>query len=264
MDDPSFYLEGIVREKDELKDFEGPLSLILMLLQKNKIEIREIRVSEILDQYLDYLAEMQKMDLEVTSEFVRMASYLLYIKTKTLLSGEEEVSELEAVMESLEALKCRDALAAVREVAPLLGESYREGVLLYSRAPEAAPPSAADYPYVHRPVELLTALLHLFRSTEEKLPELTQITQAMPQRIVYSIRTKSRQILDRLALRNISLNELYAECRSRSELVATFISVLELCSIGSLFVSVSRRGDGYDLSFAGGDIDEILEQIEES
>ena len=96
MDDPSFYLEGIVREKDELKDFEGPLSLILMLLQKNKIEIREIRVSEILDQYLDYLAEMQKMDLEVTSEFVRMASYLLYIKTKTLLSGEEEVSELEA------------------------------------------------------------------------------------------------------------------------------------------------------------------------
>ena len=84
---------------------------------------------------------MQKMDLEVTSEFVRMASYLLYIKTKTLLSGEEEVSELEALMESLEALKCQDALAAVREVAPLLGESDRGGVLLDSRAPAAGPPS---------------------------------------------------------------------------------------------------------------------------
>ena len=245
MDDPSFYLEGVLREKDELKDFEGPLSLILMLLQKNKIEIRDIRVSDILDQYLEYLAKMQEMDLEVTSEFVRMASYLLYIKTKTLLSGEEEISELEALMESLEALRCRDALTAVREAAPLLGEAYRQGVLLYSRAPEPAPPSAADYPYFHRPVELLTAL-------------------AMPQHIVYSIRTKSRQILDRLRLRNISLNELYAECRSRSELVATFISVLELCNMGSLFVSVSRHGDGYDLSFAGGDIDEILEQIEES
>ena len=264
MDDPSFYLEGVLREKDELKDFEGPLSLILMRLQKNKIEIRDIRVSEILDQYLEYLAKMQEMDLEVTSEFVRMASYLLYIKTKTLLSGEEEISELEALMESLEALRCRDALTAVREAAPLLGEAYRQGVLLYSRAPEPAPPSAADYPYFHRPVELLTALLHLFISTEEKPPELTQITQAMPQHIVYSIRTKSRQILDRLRLRNISLNELYAECRSRSELVATFISVLELCNMGSLFVSVSRHGDGYDLSFAGGDIDEILEQIEES
>ena len=99
--------------------------------------------------------------------------------------------------------------------------------------------------------------------TARRLAEMTGISQAIPQRIVYSIRSKSRQILDKLRLRNISLNELYRECRSRSELVATFISVLELCSMGSLVVSVSRRGDGYDLSFAGGDIDEILEQIEE-
>ena len=264
MEDPYFYLEGVVREKDELKDFEGPLSLILMLLQKNKIEIRDIRISEILDQYLDYIGKMQELDLEGSSEFVRMASYLLYIKTKTLLSGEEEVSELEALMESLEALKCKDSLAAVREIAPLLGDAYSEGALLYSRAPEPAPSSAAEYPYSHKPVELLKALLQLFTSTEARPPELSQIARALPQRIVYSIRAKSRQILDRLRIRNISLNELYAECRSRSELVATFISVLELCSMGSLVVSVSRHGDGYDLSFAGGDIDEILEQIEES
>ena len=77
MEDPNFYLEGVLHEKDELKDFEGPLSLILMLLQKNKIEIRDIRISEILDQYLEYLNKMQEMDLEIASEFVRMASYLL-------------------------------------------------------------------------------------------------------------------------------------------------------------------------------------------
>ena len=264
MEDPNFYLEGIVREKDELKDFEGPLSLILMLLQKNKIEIRDLRISEILDQYLEYLAKMQEMDLEVTSEFVRMASYLLYVKTKTLLSGDEEVSELEALMESLETLKCKDALTAVREVAPLLGNAYRQGALLYSRLPEPAPPVAAEYPYSHKPVELLKALLRVFTVTEERLPgELSAITRAIPNRIVYSIRSKSRQILDRLRLRNISLNELYSECRSKSELVATFISVLELCGMGSVVVSVSRRGDGYDLSFAGGDIAEILEQIED-
>lgn len=264
MEDPNFYLEGIVREKDELKDFEGPLSLILMLLQKNKIEIRDLRISEILDQYLDYLAKMQEMDLEVTSEFVRMASYLLFIKTKTLLSGEEEVSELEALMESLEALRCKDALAAVREVAPLLGSAYRQGALLYSRLPEPAPAVAAEYPYSHKPVELLKALLRVFAATGERPSgELSMMVQAIPNRIVYSIRSKSRQILSRLRLRNIALNELYEECRSKSELVATFISVLELCSMGSVVVSVSRRGDGYDLSFAGGDIDEILEQIEE-
>ena len=79
MDNPSFHLEGVVREKDEMQDFEGPLSLILMLLSKNKIEIRDIKISEILDQYLEYLAEMESMDLEIASEFIQMASHLLFI-----------------------------------------------------------------------------------------------------------------------------------------------------------------------------------------
>ena len=63
MDNPSFFLEGVVRNKDELQNFEGPLSLILLLLSKNKIEIRDISISDILDQYLEYLDKMQSMDL---------------------------------------------------------------------------------------------------------------------------------------------------------------------------------------------------------
>ena len=75
MENPTFHLEGIVKDKNELQDFSGPLSLILMLLSKNKIEIRDIKISEILDQYLEYLAEMERMDLEIASEFVQMASH---------------------------------------------------------------------------------------------------------------------------------------------------------------------------------------------
>ena len=89
MENPNFYLEGVVRDKSEMQDFEGPLSLILMLLSKNKIEIRDIVISDILDQYLAYLDEMQSMDLEIASEFVQMASHLLYIKTRMLLTQEE-------------------------------------------------------------------------------------------------------------------------------------------------------------------------------
>ena len=125
MDNPSFYLEGIVREKDELQDFEGPLSLILMLLAKNKIEIRDISISDILEQYLDYLDKMQSMDLEIASEFVQMASHLLYIKTQTLLAGDEEVSELEVLMASLEQLKCRDIFAAVPATDIVLYTTFR-------------------------------------------------------------------------------------------------------------------------------------------
>ena len=101
MENLSFHLESIVKEKDSMQDFEGPLSLILMLLQKNKIEIKDLRVSDILDQYLAYLEEMQSLDLEISSEFVQMASHLLYLKTRELLTVEEEVSELDLLRQSL-------------------------------------------------------------------------------------------------------------------------------------------------------------------
>ena len=139
MENPNFHLEGIIHEKDELQDFEGPLSLILALLQKNKIEIRDLQISEILDQYLAWMDEMQSMDLEIASEFVQMASHLLYIKTRTLLTSEEEVSELEVLMESLEQLKARDNLAAVREVVPALKTASERGMLYFAKLPEPLP-----------------------------------------------------------------------------------------------------------------------------
>ena len=136
MDNPSFRLEGIVREKDSMQDFEGPLSLILMLLQKNKIEIRDLSVSDILDQYLEYLNRMQSMDLEIASEFVQMASHLLYLKTRTLLTTEEEVSELEILMQSLEQLQARDRFAAMSVVIPQLKASSEKGLLYLTNQPE--------------------------------------------------------------------------------------------------------------------------------
>ena len=104
-DDPTYFLEGVIHDKSEMADFEGPLSLILLLLSKNKIEIRDIKISEILDQYLEYLNAMEKLDLEIASEFVQMASYLLYIKTRMLLTEEKEVTELEQLIASLEQRK---------------------------------------------------------------------------------------------------------------------------------------------------------------
>ena len=152
MENPSFFLEGVVKEKNELQDFEGPLSLILMLLSKNKIERRDIKISEMLDQYLEYLAQMQSMDLEIASEFVQMASHLLYIKTKTLLtSDDEEVSELEVLMASLEQLKCKDVYNAVRQVTPELKQASELGLLYFSKLPEPLPKTAKEYEYRHEP-----------------------------------------------------------------------------------------------------------------
>ena len=256
MENPSFYLEGVVREKNELQDFEGPLSLILMLLSKNKIEIRDIKISEILDQYLEYLDQMQK----IASEFVQMASHLLYIKTKTLLTQEEEVSELEVLIASLEQLKSRDTLSAVKQVIPQLKEASELGLLYFSKLPEPLPKTSKEYEYRHEPVDLLKALSNIY-SRGGRMAEPEELTQAVPKRIVYSVRDKSRQIIDLLRRGSVYLTELYSTCRSRSEVVATFISVLELCSMGS--IHIDRADEGYSLSFTGGDVDEIIEKIVE-
>ena len=80
MENITYHLQGVIKSEEDYKDFEGPLNLILMLLSKNKIEIKDIKISLILDQYLEQIDIMQSMDLEVASEFIQMASHLLYLK----------------------------------------------------------------------------------------------------------------------------------------------------------------------------------------
>lgn len=260
MEDLTFHLEGVVKEKNELQDFSGPLSLILMLLSKNKIEIRDIKISEILDQYLEYLAEMERMDLEIASEFVQMASHLLYIKTKTLLAGEEEVSELEELMTSLEQLKCRDVYAALQKLTPELKKASETGLLYYTKLPEPLPKIKGEYEYKHEAADLFKALLSVVSRGGTAAPE-EYTRQIAPSRIIYEVRTKSREIIALIQNSSRHLNELYRDCKSRSELVATFISILELCSMGN--VELHEEDGDYLISFVGGNIDEILEKIEE-
>ena len=261
MENPNFYLEGVLHDKSEMQDFEGPLSLILMLLSKNKIEIRDIVISDILDQYLAYLDKMQSMDLEIASEFVQMAAHLLYIKTRMLLTQEEEVSELEVLLQSLEQLKAKDSFAAIQQVTPELKKASELGLLYYAKLPEPLPRTTREYEYRHEPVDLLRALYRVY-SRGGKTPEQEDsIDAAIPRRIIYSVRSKSREILERLRAGESTLDALYRACASRSEVVATFVSVLELISMGS--VRIDREEEHFRLRFIGGDVEEILEKIEE-
>ena len=262
--EPTFRLEGVVHERgeDALADFEGPLSLILQLLGKNKIEIRDISVSEILDQYLAYLDEMQRMDLEIASEFVQMAAYLLYIKTRTLLAQEKEVTELEELMSSLEKLRAKGARESIKAVLPEFVAMSERGRDLFTRAQEPLPREARIYDYRHEPAELMSALLAAFSREDMKPPAAKELVKLAPKRIVYGVREKSRELIERLRTRGrAELGALCRECKSRSEVVAVFLSVLELCAMGSL--TVSEGGGGLLLEFTGGDTEKLLEAIEE-
>ena len=259
MENPTFYLEGVIKSKEEMQDFEGPLTLILMLLSKNKIEIRDVKIADILDQYLAWLEQMQSMDLEIASEFVQMASHLVYIKTKTLLAGTEEVSELEQLLSSLEQLQSREAFQALKEILPDMSGRLAEGALLISTPPEPMP-RYGEYDYRHAPWELLAALAGMLQKGAS-VPEEETAVRAIPRPILYSVREKGRQLLELLRQSgDISLRSLYALAGTRSELVATFLSVLEMCSLGS--VQLTEREEGFVVHFAGGKTEEILESLD--
>ena len=96
----------------KIDNFEGPIDLLLYFIEKNKMKIDEINLTEITDQYIDYLNEMERMNLEIASEFLIMTSTLLYLKSKNLLpkqeEEEEELSEEELIRRIIEYKKFKD------------------------------------------------------------------------------------------------------------------------------------------------------------
>ena len=160
MDDLTFHLPNLVNNKGEQTDFTGPLSLILQLLSRNKVEIKDIRIGDILDQYLAWLDTMERMDLEVTGEFITMASYLLYIKAKTLLEGTRDVEELGQLISSLEEQQRKETLERMKLAADWLGGRSELGAGIFIRTPEpiTGPP---EYRYAHKGQELLRALTEI-------------------------------------------------------------------------------------------------------
>lgn len=260
MENMTYRLEGVLKSSSDDRDFEGPLNLILVLLSKNKIEIRDIQISLILDQYLEQIEKMQSMDLEVAAEFIQMASHLLYLKTRTLLAAEdEEISELDALIASLEQLKSRDAYAGIKQVTGEFDRKTRVGLQYFSRQPEPLP--RQQYQYRHEPYELLSAFADMLARGGQS-PETVEPLQIVPKKIVYAVRTKSREILSVLQeCGTLSLQALFAETASRSELVATFLSVLELCAVGGLTITSSETGFSVALA-EGADTQQLLEAME--
>ena len=257
MSDPVFHLSGIVHGHSGEEDFTGPLSLILLLLSKNKVEIRDIKISLILDQYLAYLHEMEEMDLDVASEFVAMASHLAYIKSRMLVASEdEEISELEELIQGLERLRRKDDYAKIRAVTDLFGRMYRTGAGYIAKPPEALPVKK-DYTYRHEPEQLLRAMANLMARDEFRPLADLSFASHYPQKIPFPVAVKAEEIMEKLKqYGSVRLDGLFYSCGSRSEMIAVFISVLEMCRSGVILlngtdenVSLSLSGKESSLSF---------------
>jgi len=232
LENPVFKLEKVVRSKsEEMQDFEGPLDLILFLLSKNKMEIQDISIALICDQYVAWLERRQRMDLEVASEFVAMASHLVYIKTRMLLSLEDEEaqSEMDALIQSLEERRRGESYGRVKALAARLEPMAEFGRNIVTRNPEPVK-RGKIFEYDHERAELLLAMAEIRSRAERALPPPKAAFREIVQHEPYPVESKAREILRRLREHGITrFRLLFQGNRSRSEIVATFLAVLELC-----------------------------------
>ena len=232
MENPVFKLEKVVRSKaEEMQDFEGPLDLILFLLGKNKMEIQDISISLICDQYIAWLEHRQKMDLEVASDFVAMASHLVYIKTRMLLSIEDEEaqSEMDALIQSLEERRRNEKYIRVKAVAEKLGPMGEFGRNVITRNPEPVK-RGKIYEYDQEKADLILAMAEIQNRSERRLPPPRTAFDQIVHHAPYPVESKAREIIQRLKEGGMTrFLLLFRGNRSRSEVVATFLAVLELC-----------------------------------
>ena len=247
MTEPQYRLEGIVHTRNEgMEDFEGPLDVIFLLLSKNKIEIADVSITAILEQYLAYLDEMKRLDMEIASEFITMASHLMLIKTKMLLSAAEAAeaeSELDLLRQSLIERQRKDAMEQIRMAIAVLEPRNEIGRCLFTKEPE---PLKRDqtYRYQHESADLLRALDGISERNQRRLPPPTVNFKGIVGKEPYPVARKAGEILRTLVLRGVErLMNLFRGNRSRSEIVATFISVLELCKSGSVRLEDDISGE---------------------
>ena len=247
MAQPQYRLEGIVRTRSELmEDFEGPLDVIFELLSKNKIEIQDVSITAILEQYLNYLEEMKRLDMEIASEFITMASHLMLIKTKMLLSAAEQAeaqSELDLLRQSLVDRKRKEAMEQIRSAVQILEPRNEIGRCLFTKEPE---PLRRDktYQYRHDILDLLRALDLISERNQRQLPPPTVNFQGIVGKEPYPIGRKTGEVLRQLVLRGAErLKNLFKGNRSRSEIVATFLAILDLCKTNTVSLEDDVNGE---------------------
>ncbi|MBR4770483.1 MAG: segregation/condensation protein A [Clostridia bacterium] len=222
----------------KLEQFEGPLDLLLSLCQKNKVDITDIPIALICRQYLDYLAEAERMDMDVAGEFIVMASELMAIKAKMLLprTGDDQEDPRKELADAL--LLLQQAKEAAAELKPLYEEYSGRMVKDNDEIPpENGFPLGLDTGLL---TKALNVLLARFKSFEQ--PPQTVFDPLIKRRVV-SVEEKIDEIMDILEIQeSASLFFLLKDAENRSDLLARFIGILELVKLQRIVITEDNTG----------------------
>lgn len=202
--------------------FEGPMDLLLHLISKHKININDIPIVELVNQYVDYVRQMQEQDFDVAGEFLEMAARLIYIKTVSLLPKHEEAEILKKELTG-ELIEYRDC--------KLMAEKLSQQTAGFNRFVRPASEGYVNYDYerFHEGEELLNAYIAAAGRGKRRLPPPLDSFKVIVAKRFVAVATKVNSVLrklkDRKKLRFLSLFE---DAQTKSDMVATFLAVLEL------------------------------------
>ena len=218
--------------KIKVADFEGPFDLLLHLIKKNKMNIYNVEIYKVTNQYLRYLDEMKEMDLEITSEFIVVAATLIEIKSKTLLPKhkveEEDEEDIEkTLLEKLIIYK------KIKEATEFFKGKYTSSGNIYTKKPEVIEEikGPVDNDELLRNVTLLD-LYNIYNNLLEIYLNKQNKGNVIQKKIYvdkYKIEDKLDYLFEKLKEKKITeFSDLMMECECKLECVVTFLALLEL------------------------------------
>lgn len=228
----------------KIEGFEGPLDLLLQLISRNKLNIYDIPLTILIDQYLEQIKMFEQEEMEIGSEFLEMASRLLYIKTVSLLPRHDEIVQLKEELEGelLEYMVCQQIANKLSEMQGGLDRFVKK-------------PSEYNFPktyeLVHSSEVMYLSYLAAVGRGKRKLPPSTAPFSKIVAKKIVAVSTKIVFVIRNLwSGGNKKLKSLYKTANSRSELVATFLAVLELCKANR--VRIDGDSDNAEISLIKG------------
>lgn len=233
MDTPLYHLEV----------FDGPLDLLLSLIAKNKVDVYDIPIALILDQYMEYIDRMHDMNMEVAGEFIVMASELMLIKSRMLLPkppSEEEEDPRAALARAL--VEYQRAKAA----AVYLGEQYQNFAGRIIKEPDVLDKTLD--PPVDLEIELLSKAMDRILARNRDIPRMAKeseraIGQLIKERVV-PVSEKIIGVMRELRRKgSVAFEELMLSSKNRSDLIAAFSAVLELVRAQRITLAETEDGD---------------------
>lgn len=211
----------------KIENFEGPLDLLCYLIDKNKMNVCDIKISDITDQYIDYINKMEEMNLEVTSEFLIMASTLLYLKSKTLLpidtEEKEEISEEELLRRIIEYKK-------YKEITKKLKEFYIEHSKRISKLPEEIKLPKQKLEKEYKKEIIPETYSKVINTNKNRINKNAKNIQKIAITDTYTVGSKVKQMFKELIKnKRFVFNKMYTVNKyNKNEVVTAFSGLLEM------------------------------------